>query len=200
MTRLPAEYRMSGYDKQYQVENALFGKPYPEFEAFIADFGHRGGKALDLGCGQGRDALMLAAFGYSVVGVDASRVGVRQMIDRAQAKNLPVDGVVADIFEYKPAGAFDAIVMNSILHFTPAEREKEITLLDKAASYLNQNGYLFIFIHKSSKKEKAFHKWRQGVSSELTLIKEGYIDYVYEEKSKGFCTAFQYYMAILQRM
>ena len=48
------------YDKQYQTEN-LFGEPYSER-----------GRLLDLGCGQGRNAIPLAQLGYEVTGMDIS--------------------------------------------------------------------------------------------------------------------------------
>lgn len=63
---------MSDYDKQYQTETELFGAAYPEFEKFVQENKHSNGSALDLGCGQGRDALMLARHGYWVTAVDNS--------------------------------------------------------------------------------------------------------------------------------
>lgn len=48
----------SPYDEYYQTED-LFGAPYPELVTFFAEREQRG-KVLDLGCGQGRDAI---AFG-----------------------------------------------------------------------------------------------------------------------------------------
>ena len=115
---------MSGYDNQYTVEENLFGSPYKEFEDFVSNHALKGGKALDLGCGQGRDALMLAQYGYTVTGVDSSKVGVAQMIERAQARELAVAGVVDNFHEYEPDGNFDAVVLDSILHFEPADRKK----------------------------------------------------------------------------
>ena len=144
---------MNSYDDQYGIEEDLFGQPYAEFVAFIEQHGKQGGTALDLGCGQGRDALMLAEHGYSVTGVDSSEVGIKQMVERAQSRNLEVKGVVADIFRYQPSITFDAIVLDSILHFGKVEKGNELALLDKLVPFLNQDGFLFIFVHKSVAKE-----------------------------------------------
>ncbi|MDH3675578.1 MAG: class I SAM-dependent methyltransferase [Anaerolineae bacterium] len=191
---------MSGYDNQYTVEENLFGSPYKEFEDFVRNHALNGGKALDLGCGQGRDALMLAQYGYRVTGVDSSKVGVAQMLARAKARNLAVDGVVGNFHEYEPDGNFDAIVLDSILHFEPADRKKELALLDKVSSLINVNGHLFVFVHKSSKKEQELKNWLAGAKSEFDLIEEGYINYTYQEKATRFKSEFQFYMFIVQRV
>jgi cyclopropane fatty-acyl-phospholipid synthase-like methyltransferase len=198
-TRLKSN-SMTRYDEQYQVEENLFGLPYAEFEAFVKKHARQGGKALDLGCGQGRDALMLAEYGYTVTGVDVSRVGVAQMLERANARGLPVRGVVADFYEYELPENFDAIVLDSILHFEKADRTKELALLDTVASHLRENGYLFLFVHQSRKKERALKAWLEGVETGFELVEEGYIDYVYHEKATGFQSAFQFYMLILKRV
>lgn len=190
---------MSNYDKQYQTETALFGTPYPEFEAFVQRHAVHGGRALDIGCGQGRDALMLARHGYHVTGVDASRVGIEQMLAQAAAEQLPVEGVVADFYAYEPDETYDAIVLDSILHFEKGDTAKELDLLNKLSAYLNEDGYLFIFVHKSRRKEKEIRDWFEQVQRMLTLRQNGYVDAIYEEKSTGFRTEFQMYMFILQR-
>lgn len=190
---------MSSYDKQYTVEEALFGAPYEAFEMFVAANALKGGTALDIGCGQGRDALMLAKYGYEVTAVDASKVGVQQMLNKAQQQGLSINGIVQDFYEYKPATTFDAIVFDSILHFEKADKEKELALLTRLSSSLNQNGFLFIFVHKSSKKENVLHTWLAEQGKAFQLVQEGYIEFVYEEKSRHFSSTFQMYMLILQK-
>ena len=58
------------YDEYYQTEN-LFGAPYPELLTFYSAIKQKG-KLLDLGCGQGRDAIALAKIGFEVTGIDYS--------------------------------------------------------------------------------------------------------------------------------
>ena len=190
---------MSRYDRQYELEKDLFGPPYREFEEFLKTHAHPDGRALDLGCGQGRDALLLARYGYTVTGVDSSKVGVAQMLERAGQDDLHVEGVVADIYEYEPDGTFDAVVLDSILHFTGKDRVKELALLDRVASWVNGDGFLFIFVHKSRAREKILNTWMEGIKPSFKQIAKGYIDYRYEEKTSGFKTAFQYYMLLIRR-
>ena len=188
---------MSTYDRQYAAEGDLFGAPYPEFDAFLQAHG-RGGTALDLGCGQGRDALLLARHGYRVTGVDASHVGVEQMVAAALERDLSVEGVVADLFDYSLDQAYDAIVLDSILHFEKKDRDREIGLLNRLVNHLRPGGHLFIFVHKSSAKERALRAWYDAMDPDLHVVFEGYIDYVYEEQKTGFRSASQMFAFYLQ--
>ena len=81
---------MSNYDQQYKEEN-LFGEPYSEFVDFMETWQPKG-RVLDIGCGQGRDSLFLVEQGYNVTGIDASEVGISQMLEYASSKNLNIKG------------------------------------------------------------------------------------------------------------
>ncbi|MCS5592026.1 MAG: hypothetical protein NZ775_05845 [Gammaproteobacteria bacterium] len=45
------------HNKQYQENLHLFEQAHPKFESFVVEY-CQGGRALDLGCGQGGDANM----------------------------------------------------------------------------------------------------------------------------------------------
>ena len=57
------------------------------------------GRALDIGCGEGGDALWLAARGWQVVGVDVSQVA----LDRAAGHAREAGPEIADRIELEPA-------------------------------------------------------------------------------------------------
>jgi SAM-dependent methyltransferase len=71
---------------------------------FLADTikGTKPGKALDIGMGEGRNALFLAANGWEVTGFDISDVGVRLAVEAAQKRGLKLEAVVDDVdrFDY----------------------------------------------------------------------------------------------------
>lgn len=75
------------------------------------------GRALDLACGTGRNALWLARNGWHVVAIDGSTEAIR--ILRERAKGIPIDARVADL-EHEPLviddESFDAIVIIHFLH------------------------------------------------------------------------------------
>ena len=90
-----------------QVWNDLFaqreGKDH-QFNKFLAESvkGRAPGKALDIGMGQGRNSLFLAALGWEVTGFDISEVGVKQAQTVAAQRGLKIDARVGDVdkFDY----------------------------------------------------------------------------------------------------
>ena len=90
-----------------EVWNELFakraGREY-QFNKFLAETvkGKQPGRALDVGMGQGRNALFLAALGWDVTGFDISDVGVKQARETANKRGLKLDVMVADVdrFDY----------------------------------------------------------------------------------------------------
>jgi SAM-dependent methyltransferase len=79
------------------------GRAFPHNQ-FLAERiqGRKPGKALDIGIGEGRNALFLAAQGWEVTGFDISDVGVTLAREAAQQRGLKLEAVVedADRFDY----------------------------------------------------------------------------------------------------
>jgi SAM-dependent methyltransferase len=93
-----------------QVWNELFAKREGKVVPFNKFLGQavkdlQPGKALDIGMGQGRNSLFLAAFGWEVTGFDISEVGVKQAQTEAASRGLKIDARVADAdkFDYGKA-------------------------------------------------------------------------------------------------
>jgi 2-polyprenyl-3-methyl-5-hydroxy-6-metoxy-1,4-benzoquinol methylase len=138
------------YDEYYQTEN-LFGLPYPELIAFYTKL-EKKGKLLDLGCGQGRDAIALAKLGFDVTAIDHSAVGIEQLNKIADQENLRLKGYVGDIYKYSNFGAFDFILLDSIFHFGKKEREQETALLKGIMEGAQPNALITICIQKTGDK------------------------------------------------
>jgi SAM-dependent methyltransferase len=110
------------YDKLYGEARDALGPPTPFIVKALGRLGPTPARVLDVGCGQGRDALFMARLGHSVVGVDASRNGIRCLVAAAEAEALPVVGIVADIREFVPEGRFDLLLFDRTLHMlAPSE-------------------------------------------------------------------------------
>jgi SAM-dependent methyltransferase len=69
------------------------------------------GRALDLACGQGRNALYLAERGFEVVAMDISTIALEEGRRRAEEKQLRINWEHSDLEQTQLAGAaFDLIV------------------------------------------------------------------------------------------
>src|SRR5689334_3765387 len=77
------------------------------------------GTALDLGCGDGRNALYLAGQGFDVVAVDVAPTAFGNLNRYAKRARLQgkITGVIADLETYEIEGHFDNVISNFTLHF-----------------------------------------------------------------------------------
>lgn len=74
------------------------------------------GRALDVACGDGRDAAYLARLGYDVEAIDASDVAIDALRAAACERGLAVAAYVVDLErEPLPAGPYDVIVTMNFL-------------------------------------------------------------------------------------
>ena len=140
------------YDRYYQTEN-LFGEPYPELISLYSGFEKRG-RLLDLGCGQGRDALALAKIGYEVTGVDHSRVGIEQLRKVAEKNNLSIIGIIEDIYNYSDFDKYDYVLLDSMFHFRKGEREAELNLISKIINQVGAGAFITFCIQDTGEKVK----------------------------------------------
>lgn len=80
------------------------------------------GRALDLGAGDGANAVWLTRRGWRVTGVDFSSVGLERARALARAYGVAVDWVLADLLEWRPPEASFDLVTLVFIHLAPADR------------------------------------------------------------------------------
>ncbi len=104
------------------------------------------GTALDLGCGEGGDAVWLAGQGWRVTAVDVSRVALDRAAGHAAAAGVGdrIDWQWHDLATSFPTGAFD-LVSAQFLHSMGELPREEI--LRKAAAAVAPDGVLLIEGH-----------------------------------------------------
>ena len=74
------------------------------------------GRALDVACGMGRNAIYLAGLGYRVLGVDGSIVGLQRARRAVRAAGVSVDLVAADLDRFTvPPDYFDLVLVVKFL-------------------------------------------------------------------------------------
>jgi SAM-dependent methyltransferase len=87
------------YDEIYSKSGEMFSAaPNAFMVRTIA--GRKSGRALDVGMGQGRNALWLAAQGWTVTGFDISPVGVEAARTEAGKRGLHIEAIVAPYEEF----------------------------------------------------------------------------------------------------
>ena len=166
---------MATYDKYYQEKN-YFGDAYPELVTFFRKYPKKG-KVLDLGCGQGRDALVLAKLGYDVTGIDISKVGINQMLDAANHLDLNIKGEVKDIYAYDQINPFDVILLDSMLHFYPKDHTKETQFYEKILNDMKVGSICCNFLLKSNKNEAYIKSLVDRNYHHFDVIRDGYATY-----------------------
>jgi SAM-dependent methyltransferase len=103
------------------------------------------GRALDLGSGEGRNAIWLAERGWQVTAVDFSAVGLAKAAELAAGRGVTgVRWVEADLREYQPGPAGYDLVLLAYVHLPPDEFG---ALLKRAASALAPGGTLLVVGH-----------------------------------------------------
>jgi SAM-dependent methyltransferase len=102
------------------------------------------GRALDLGAGEGRNAVWLAERGWRVTAVDFSAVALDKGRGLAQARGVGVDWVLEDLRGYRPELVAYDLVLVAYLQLLPAERA---AVLRGAVTALARHGTLLVVGH-----------------------------------------------------
>jgi SAM-dependent methyltransferase len=113
------------WDARYASRERIWsGQPNRQLVAEAASLAP--GRALDVGCGEGADALWLAGRGWRVTAVDVSEVALARAAARAGELGGEVAGRVAweqaDAREWAPPVAAYELVSAQYLHFAPEVR------------------------------------------------------------------------------
>lgn len=130
------------YNKLYGENPNALGNPTKIFVDFFDRYDKPHARILDVGCGQGRDALFIARQGHKVVGVDLSANGVRDLVSAARREGLAIEGVVADIRTYRPNGQFDVILLDRTLHMLPTP--DRLAVLKVLLDHVGKGGWVLI--------------------------------------------------------
>jgi tellurite methyltransferase len=130
------------YDPLYRRGERLFGPPLRAW-VHLLDQCERSTSVLDLGCGQGRNALVAARRGHQVVGVDLAPAGIAQMLADARAEGLAMSGVVGDALAFRSRRKFGLVLLDRVLHLLPSEHERT-AMLTRLAALTRVGGFTLV--------------------------------------------------------
>jgi len=154
-------FYMNEYNKAYQTKD-FFGEKADNLLLNHYKKIKSGGKVLDIGTGQGRNAFFLLNNGYTVHGIDPSKVAVEELekqINR-QILNLKVFHTCFSehVAEEK---IYDAILVFGLIQILSKEQIK--ILFEKNSIWLKKDG--LVFLTGFTKQEKTFMpnsgKWKK---------------------------------------
>jgi cyclopropane fatty-acyl-phospholipid synthase-like methyltransferase len=118
------------------------GRPQPAFRA-LAEAGSIRGRVLDVGCGTGEHALMAAALGLDVTGVDLAASALRTAERKAQDRGLKARFLRQDARRLADLGeSFDTVLDCGLFHtFTGEDRD---AFVDDLRSAVRPGGRYFM--------------------------------------------------------
>ncbi len=104
-----------------------------------------GGKALDLGCGTGLNAIYLARHGLDVTGVDLIPSALDLARKNADAAGEKIRFVRADVLEWETPDRFDLIIDSGCLHSLSGDSRQKYR--SQLLSWLDPLSSSYVLIH-----------------------------------------------------
>ncbi|MFE5699713.1 class I SAM-dependent methyltransferase [Rhodococcus koreensis] len=136
----------TAWDERYSQSELVWGAP-PNAVVVEQVTALPRGRALDLACGEGRNAHWLATRGWEVTGLDYSAVALdkarRVAAEAPRSVRERLEYRVADVTDSDLGGEYDLVLM-IYLHLAPEER---LQVVNRAISALKPDGILMILGH-----------------------------------------------------
>jgi len=130
------------WEERYSGERVWSGEPNHSLVQHTTDLAP--GRALDLGCGEGADAIWLAQRGWEVTGVDVSATALARAAEHAAEEGVRVTWQERDLASWTPERAFDLVTsffLHSPVNFPRAQ------ILRSAAGAVAPGGVILIVGH-----------------------------------------------------
>ena len=133
------------------------GRPNGRLVAEVA--GLAPGRALDVGCGEGADAIWLAGRGWAVTAVDISSVALGRAQQAAERVSAEVEWVAGDVLELSfPSSSFDLVSLQYPALPKAAGERAVRTLLETVRA-----GGLLLAVYHDLDEEHREHMKSRGV-------------------------------------
>jgi SAM-dependent methyltransferase len=110
--RLGAAAEAAEWDARYSEREDAIWSGRPNGRLLVEVAGLTPGRALDVGCGEGADAIWLARSGWTVTAIDISDVALSRAREAAERAGAAIEWVCGDALQTSlPAGSFDLVSM-----------------------------------------------------------------------------------------
>nr|TXF81835.1 class I SAM-dependent methyltransferase [Alkalicoccus halolimnae] len=150
------------WEKEYRSVDNLWGFTPNSMLLNYTAFVSKKGKVLDVGIGEGRNALYFAQQGYEVEGLDISKTAISRCQELSEEYNLNIKAEAADIREYDvQKDEYSLIILSNVLNFFSEKDRNEI--MTKLKKGLKEDGliYINVFDNEEPSIKKAKERCKQ---------------------------------------
>ena len=134
-------YRNEGFDAAYRQKDYFGARESHLLQRYAGDI-PPAGRVLDVGMGQGRNALPLARLGHQVTGLDTSELSVHQVRDSAAGENLFLEALHRGFQDFAPSEPFQAVLCFGLLQMLPPDQAA--SLIERLRHWTAPGGLLFL--------------------------------------------------------
>jgi cyclopropane fatty-acyl-phospholipid synthase-like methyltransferase len=150
------------YERIYQRDGLYWGEEPSELVKRFAELAPQG-KALDLGMGEGRDALYLASVGFDVTGVESTDSGVLKCERLAEQRRVSVRAVCEDVRDYRIAkNRYALIAAINLFQFMKKDEAEDV--IARVVDGLKRGG---LFVCTTFTQDDPSYKVRKQKSKEV---------------------------------
>jgi len=164
-----ARYEISPYEEHYQKNEYYWGVEPSTMCLKVLELlpPSRPLKLLDIGCGEGKDAVFFARCGYEVSAFDISDAGIEKTKRLAEQARVPVRAFKANLWDYRLEEEYDILYSSGVLEYIKPELRDEI--MGNYKSHVAEDGlvalHVFVnkpFVPRAPEKEKYSWLWKSG--------------------------------------
>jgi len=157
------------YDRRYARDAYYWGvKPSPIcYRVLQLMPPERNLRLIDIGCGEGRNAVFFARNGYDVTAFDTSPVGLKKANRLADEVGVKIKVFEGDINMHRLTDKYDIIFSTGVLQYIPPDQRR--IMIDHyqeqtVSGGLNVHSIIVRkpFIPRASDAEKSAYKWVSG--------------------------------------
>jgi len=180
------------WEKTYQNTKQLWGSNPDSKLMQYFDLIKRG-NLLDLGIGEGRNALPFTFEGFNIDGVDITETALNRCKENLNKKNLVINLVNSDLREYDiKKDTYTLIIVANVLNFF---RKSEIKIIiEKIKEGLKEDGVVYLNIFSTLEPRYKLMKTSEKQVEKNTFYieeKESYIHYFTQEEINSYFSEFE---------
>lgn len=121
------EARISPYDEEYKKEEYYWGLEHSILAEVIVNLRNKlkkNSRLLDIGSGEGRDAIYFAKCGFIVDALEISLPGIKKIKQYSNSERLPIHALHTNMIDYEMDNHYDVIYSMGALQFLPVEKRR----------------------------------------------------------------------------